>query len=167
MTGAFNISFTQKILLPCNCCCDLCASPEIPHYLKTGWETQKVAHRRQRKGRITAMVAQGSSWSSNGGTVAVTLIAQCTLLEAQRGQRGGTREAEAKPRLSERALQENVFKTWRQWTDHCASNGSIDKIMFARGRQKYHRLCVKGVLLTIMASTNHIFDRQLQFQALA
>ena len=79
-------------------------------------ETQKVEQKRQKEGRTIDMDGQGSPWSLlNGGRVIVTVIAQSTLLEAQRWHRGGTREAEASSTLKDSALQQMAFIALQPW----------------------------------------------------
>ena len=95
-------------------------------YLKTGWGgttiRMKQAERRQNhrhgcpKDRHDhRMEAQ---WSFQ---LAQLAIVQCTLFEAQRWYRGGTKEAKVSPRLRDWAMQQNAITTWRPLANHCAS----------------------------------------------
>ena len=63
------------------------------------------------------MVAKGLPWSPNGGTV----VAQCTLLVGQRRHNGGTREAEAAPKLMHNVYNRTHVLTGRPMADPCVS----------------------------------------------
>ena len=76
------------------------------------------------EGKAIAMVAQGLPWSPNEGTIVATVVVQCTLLVAQRRHRGGTREAEASPRLSDCFAARNIYHVAtiaRPVCIHCAT----------------------------------------------
>ena len=82
---------------------------------------QQVVQRRQSGGRNIIMVAQGLSWSSNGGTVVATVFVQLTLLVGQRRHNGSTREAEASHKLVRNVLTVTNYFTGRPMANPCAS----------------------------------------------
>ena len=85
------------------CFCVTAAAPSLcfSWITKTSVEAQQVTPHRQSEVRGTAMADHGLLWSTNGDTVAATVIAQWMLLVIERSHTGGTGEAEESPRLED------------------------------------------------------------------
>ena len=77
--------------------------------------TGRTKGARHSGGRSIVSVAQGLLWSSNGGTVVATVIAQWALLVGQRRLNGGTRKAKASLKLIHNVHNSTHFLRGDQW----------------------------------------------------
>ena len=109
------VAQTQKVLLLCNCC-----STTLVHSLHS------LNHQNCCSGtlgrakeaewcRTITTVTQGLPLSANGSTVVATVISQWTLLIGQRRYNGGTREADASPKLIHNVYNSTHFLQDDQW----------------------------------------------------
>ena len=92
----------------------------VPWTTKTAVVVQQVGKRMQ-CGARTIAVDQRLPWSSNGGTVVATVIAQWTLLVGKRRHSGGTSKAEASLKLTHNVHNSRHVFTGRPMANHCAS----------------------------------------------